>query len=60
MQKRNGGKIRMIKVVEENNQKDFEEKSNALIRQGYKLSSSAVGYVPAPYDCNYFMAIFYI
>ena len=29
------------------------------IDEGFKLSSSSCGYVPAPYDCNYYMAIFY-
>ena len=48
----------MIEVVESNDGLEFEKLSNQLIEQGFKLSSSSVGYVPDPYDCNYFMGIF--
>ena len=47
----------MIKVVHETDENVFEKVCNELMEQGYKLSSSSVGYVPDPYDCNYLMAI---
>lgn len=51
----------MVKVVNESGQREFEEKVNALAKEGYKLSSSSCGYVGevggAVYDCEYFMAI---
>lgn len=51
----------MVKVVYENGQKEFEENVNALMKDGYKISSSSCGYAGevgnTVYDCEYFMAI---
>lgn len=51
----------MTVVVNESGQKEFEKKVNALMKDGYKLSSSSCGFVGevgnTVYDCEYFMAI---
>lgn len=51
----------MIKIIENNDKDEFENKVNELLSQGYKLSSSNCGYVGevgnSVYDCNYYMAI---
>ena len=49
----------MIRVVDVNDKDRFKAMCEQAMDEGFKLSSSSCGYVPAPYDCNYFMAIFY-
>ncbi len=49
----------MIRVIEEDGKRSFEAQCEKAVDDGFKLSSSSCGYVPAPYDCSYFMAIFY-
>lgn len=47
-----------VVVVNESDDRRFEDNCARYFGEGYKLSSSSCGYVPAPYDCNYFIAIF--
>ena len=49
----------MVRVIDEHNKDRFEANCAKAIDEGFKLSSSSCGYIPDPYDCNYFMAIFY-
>ena len=44
-------------VLDENDPQLFEDKLNELLEKGYKMQTSSMGYVPDPYDCNYYMAV---
>lgn len=46
-----------IKVINESNNNEFENKVNDLLDEGYKVSSSSCGYTECNYE--YYIAILY-
>ena len=50
--------LNSVEVVNSTDEDEFSILSSQLVDQGYIMSSSSIGYIPDPYDCNSFMGIF--
>lgn len=49
--------MQIIETISRASEVEFFQLINARLKDGFKVSSSSCGYVPNPYDCEYWMAI---